>query len=71
MQIDTNTPPENAAFLQAVGIAALFYSPPELARWLQSPQPLLNNATPLQLLANGQTMPLFEVMQRLDAGVYI
>jgi hypothetical protein len=71
MQIDQTVPPESAAFLQAVGIAATMYSPPELAQWLQSPQPLIGGATPLQLLATGQTMPLFNAMRALDEGVYI
>lgn len=71
MQIDQTVPPESAAFLQAVGIAASMYSPPELAQWLQSPQPLVGNRTPLELLAEGNTMPLFDTMRALDEGVYL
>ncbi len=71
MQIPMTVPPESAAFLQAVGIAATMYSPPELAQWLQSGQPLIGGKTPLQLLAECNTMPLFNVMRALDERAYI
>lgn len=70
MQIPTNIEPESAAFLQAVGIAATMYNPYELAEWLISPQPLLANKTPLELLAEGGAHDLFGAMRMLDESAY-
>jgi len=68
--IDPATPPESAAFLQALGIAATMYSPAELAQWLQAPQPLLGNQSPIELLATGQTLALFDILRAIDEGAY-
>jgi hypothetical protein len=58
-------------FQQAVGIASELYSDVELAVWLTAPQPLLNNLTPIQLLALGRSPELLRVMQALDEGAYL
>jgi hypothetical protein len=48
-----------------------YYTPVELCLWLQSPQPMIENITPLALLAQGRADELLQVVKAMDEGVYI
>lgn len=57
--------------IEALLIAGGFYTDQEFAIWLTSPQPLLDNWTPIQLIGCGKGDELLRVMKALDDGVYI
>lgn len=48
-----------------------FYEPMEVRLWLQSPHPQLDNARPYDLIVEGRTAEVLEVIERLDSGVYL
>lgn len=48
-----------------------FYEPDEARLWLQSAHPQLAGARPYDLIVSGRTAEVLEVIERLDAGVYL
>ncbi len=48
-----------------------FYEPDEARLWLQSAHPQLVGARPYDLIVSGRTAEVLEVIERLDAGVYL
>ena len=48
-----------------------FYEPDEVRLWLQSPHPQLSGARPYDLINEGRTSEVLEVIERLDSGVYL
>ena len=48
-----------------------FYEPDEVRLWLQSPHPQLAGARPYDLINQGRTAEVLEVIERLDSGVYL
>lgn len=48
-----------------------FYEPDEVRLWLQSPHPQLNQARPYDLIVDGRSSEVLEVIERLDTGVYL
>jgi len=48
-----------------------FYEPDEVRLWLQSPHPQLNGMRPYDLIVDGRTVEVLEVIERLDSGVYL
>lgn len=48
-----------------------FYAPDEARLWLQSPHPQLQNARPYDLIVEGRTSEVLEIIERLDSGVYL
>lgn len=48
-----------------------FYDPDEVRLWLQSPHPQLNGVRPYDLINQGRTGEVLEVIERLDSGVYL
>jgi transcriptional regulator with XRE-family HTH domain len=48
-----------------------FYEPEEVRLWLQSPHPQLAGARPYDLIIDGRTPEVLEVIERLDSGVYL
>lgn len=50
---------------------AEFYEPDEARLWLQSPHPQLSGRRPYDLIMEGRTPNVLEVIERLDSGVYL
>jgi len=48
-----------------------FYEPDEVRLWLQSPHPQLEGQRPYDLIVEGRTSEVLEVIERLDSGVYL
>ncbi|MBL4574482.1 MAG: DUF2384 domain-containing protein [Opitutaceae bacterium] len=48
-----------------------FYEPDEVRLWLQSPHPQLESQKPYDLINEGRTGEVLEVLERLDSGVYL
>lgn len=48
-----------------------FYEPDEARLWLQSPHPQLQSARPYDLIVEGRTPEVLEIIERLDSGVYL
>lgn len=48
-----------------------FYEADDVRLWLQSPHPQLDNARPYDLIVEGRTSEVLEVIERLDTGVYL
>ncbi len=48
-----------------------FYEPDEVRLWLQSPHPQLEGIRPYDLINEGRTRDVLEVIERLDSGVYL
>ncbi len=48
-----------------------FYEPDEVRLWLQSPHPQLDGERPYDLINDGRTRDVLEVIERLDSGVYL
>ena len=48
-----------------------FYEPDEVRLWLQSPHPQLGTLRPYDLIVDGRTAEVLEVIERLDSGVYL
>lgn len=48
-----------------------FYEPDEARLWLQSPHPQLGAERPYDLINQGRTGEVLEVIERLDSGVYL
>ncbi len=48
-----------------------FYEPDEARLWLQSPHPQLNGERPYELINQGRTREVLEIIERLDSGVYL
>lgn len=48
-----------------------FYEPDEVRLWLQSPHPQMGGARPYDLIVDGRTAEVLEVIERLDSGVYL
>ncbi len=48
-----------------------FYEPDEVRLWLQSAHPQLKGARPYDLINDGRTSEVLEVIERLDSGVYL
>lgn len=59
------------AFVEAVEIASEMWTAQEMAIWLTSPQPLLANWTPVQMLGCGRAVPLRDVLRNISDGVYL
>ena len=69
--VSTEQNDQLVAFHEAIGIATECYTPVELAFWLNAPQPLLDNWTPVQLLGGGKAEQLLNVMESLESGVHL
>lgn len=52
-------------------LAEYYETPEECVTWFTSPQPLINNEIPTDLIAQGRSIELYRVWDSLDAGVYI
>ena len=50
---------------------AEFYETDEVRLWLQSPHPQLGGIRPFDLIVDGRTAEVLEVIERLDSGVYL
>ncbi len=50
---------------------AEYYTPDEAELWLTRPQPLLGHMTAVQLIAQNRENELHQVLDQLDAGVYL
>ena len=50
---------------------AEFYETDEVRLWLQSPHPQLGGIRPYDLIVDGRTAEVLEVIERLDSGVYL
>lgn len=48
-----------------------YETPEEIVKWFESPQPLLENRTPVALIAEGRAVDLHRVWDSIDAGAYI
>lgn len=48
-----------------------FYEPDEVRLWLQSPHPQLAGRRAYDLIVEGRTPEVLEVIERLDTGVYL
>jgi transcriptional regulator with XRE-family HTH domain len=48
-----------------------FYEPDEVRLWLQSSHPQLGGLRPYDLIVDGRTVEVLEVIERLDSGVYL
>ena len=48
-----------------------FYETDEVRLWLQSPHPQLGGLRPYDLIIDGRTRDVLEVIERLDSGVYL
>ena len=48
-----------------------FYEPDEVRLWLQSPHPQLQGQRPYDLINDGRSGEVLEVIERLDSGVYL
>lgn len=48
-----------------------FYDPDEARLWLQSPHPQLNGERPYEVINQGRTNEVLEILERLDSGVYL
>ena len=48
-----------------------FYEPDEARLWLQSSHPQLKGERPYDLINQGRTAEVLEVIERLDSGVYL
>lgn len=48
-----------------------FYAPDEVRIWLQSPHPQLEGVRPYDLIVDGRSSDVLEVIERLDSGVYL
>lgn len=48
-----------------------FYQPDEVRLWLQSAHPQLRGERPYDLIVDGRTAEVLEVIERLDSGVYL
>ncbi len=48
-----------------------FYYPDEVRLWIQSPHPQLDGRRPYDLINEGRTGEVLEVIERLDSGVYL
>ncbi|MEM7170941.1 MAG: antitoxin Xre/MbcA/ParS toxin-binding domain-containing protein [Pseudomonadota bacterium] len=48
-----------------------FYEPDEARLWLQSPHPQLHGERPYELINQGRTSEVLEILERLDSGVYL
>lgn len=48
-----------------------FYEPDEARLWLQSPHPQLGHVRPYDLINQGRTAEVLEVIERLDSGVFL
>jgi uncharacterized protein (DUF2384 family) len=48
-----------------------FYEPDEVRLWLQSPHPQLDGRRAYDLIVEGRTPEVLEIIERLDSGVYL
>ena len=48
-----------------------FYEPDEVRLWLQSPHPQLDGRRAYDLIMEGNTPEVLEIIERLDSGVYL
>lgn len=48
-----------------------FYEPDEARLWLQTGHPQLNGERPYDLINDGRTADVLEVIDRLESGVYL
>ena len=65
---------KQTAMAQLLWVAARladFYEQDEVRLWLQSPHPQLNGLRPYDLIIDGRTADVLEVIERLDSGVYL
>ena len=49
----------------------LFYEPWEAYAWLAMPHPLLNGKTPVQIIQDGQTHLIEQLLSQLEDGAYL
>jgi hypothetical protein len=59
--------PDDEAIVRAA--AAQVYRPEGVGIWMRSPNPSLNNATPLQFIAAGDTQRVLDLIMALAEGV--
>jgi len=52
-------------------LAEYYETPEECVKWFRSPQPLLEGALPIDLIAEGKAIELHRVWDNLDAGAHI
>ncbi|MEM7653792.1 MAG: antitoxin Xre/MbcA/ParS toxin-binding domain-containing protein [Pseudomonadota bacterium] len=50
---------------------AEFYEADEARLWIQSPHPQLHGERPYDLIRQGRTHEVLEIIERLDTGVYL
>lgn len=48
-----------------------FYEPDEARLWLQSPHPQIGGNRPYDLINQGRTNEILEIIERLDSGVFL
>lgn len=48
-----------------------FYEPDEARLWLQTSHPQLGGRRPYDLINEGRTVEVLEILERLDSGVYL
>lgn len=48
-----------------------FYGPQEIRLWLYAKHPLLEGQRPIDLIFDGKAEAVLDVIERLDAGVYL
>lgn len=48
-----------------------FYEPDEARLWLQTGHPQLGGRRPYDLINEGRTSEILEILERLDSGVYL
>ena len=59
------------ATIRLVKRLAEYYTTDEMVKWFESPQPLLNNALPADLIAAGRDDEIHALFDSMDAGTYI
>jgi uncharacterized protein (DUF2384 family) len=52
-------------------LLADLYTPADAARWLTSPQPLLNGGTPRDMIAAGQGAAVLACLRRIGDGAHL
>lgn len=52
-------------------LAYYYETPEECVAWFRAPQPLLDGALPIDLIAQGRSSDLIRVWEAMDAGAYI
>ena len=59
------------AMVEMLDRLAVHYTPEECVQWFRSPQPLIENKTPIDLIAEGRKKDLERIWDQIDSGAYI